>query len=264
VGETERFIRSLGPESVAGYVTEYWCGAGGYMVHDDYPRQIREMTQRLGILLIDDEVISGMGRLGTWWAYQHYGVEPDLVCTAKGLTSAAVPGGAVVLNQALTSFFSDGRLDTYSTFSGHPLVVAAAAATIETMLEDGVVQRVRTRGEELGQELNRLGDKHPCVGGVQGRGYAWSIELVRSPGTWDRWVEPDRWHHDAVDGTLAFNPSAFVAAECEKRGVFLYSFVPNAVTLNPPLLLSDDDLSFALDVLDESLSELDGLTVAGG
>jgi taurine--2-oxoglutarate transaminase len=230
------------------------------MVHDDYPRQIKEMTERLGILLIDDEVISGMGRLGTWWAYQHYGVEPDLLCTAKGLTSAAVPGGAVVLSEALTSFFSDGRLDSYSTFSGHPVVVAAAEATIQAMLEDGVVERVRTRGEELGQELSRLAESHPTVGGVQGRGYAWSVELVRTPGTWDRWVEPDRFHHDAVDGPTAFNPSAFVASECEKRGVFLYSFVPNAVTLNPPLLLSDTDLSFALGVLDESLSELDGRT----
>jgi taurine--2-oxoglutarate transaminase len=260
VAETERFIRSLGSENVAAYVTEFWCGAAGYLVDDDYPRQIREMCDRLGILLIDDEVISGMGRLGSWWAYEHYGVAPDLLCTAKALTSAAVPGGAVVLSQELASFFAHGQLSSYSTFSGHPLVAAATAATIETMLSEGIVERVHTAGEEFGRALEELAGKHPSVGGIQGRGYAWSVELVSRPGTRERWVPSDRWWQGSIDGPIDLNPSAFVAGECEKRGVFLYSFVANAVTLNPPLISSDDDLDFALKVLDEALSELDALT----
>jgi taurine--2-oxoglutarate transaminase len=257
VAQTERMIRALGAENVAAYVTEYWCGAAGYRVHDEYPQQIKAMTQRLGILLIDDEVISGMGRTGTWWAYEHYGVAPDLMLAAKGLTSAAVPCGAVVASREIADFLAAGRLDSYSTFAGHPLAMAAVAATIETMNDEGVPQRAAEMGRHLEGRLNELIAAHPTAHAARGEGLAWALELVRNPETLERWVPQDRWWNPSVDGPPELNPSALIAEECEKRGVLLYSFVPNAVTINPPLCISKEELEVGLDALDQALTVLD-------
>lgn len=257
VAQTERMIRAIGVENVAAYVTEYWCGAAGYLVHDEYPRQIKEMTQRLGILLIDDEVISGMGRTGAWWAYEHYDVEPDLMLAAKGLSSAAVPCGAVVANHEITNFLSEGRLDSYSTFAGHPLAMAAVSTTIETMNEEGVPQRAASMGRYFVDRLNELIAAHPTAHAARGVGLAWALELVRNPETLERWLPQDRWWNPSVDGQPDLNPSELIAEECQKRGVLLYSFVPNAVTINPPLCISKEELEVGLDALDHALAVLD-------
>ena len=257
VAETERMIRALGPENVAAYMTEYWCGAAGYLVHDDYPGQISEMTKRLGILLIDDEVISGMGRTGSWWAYERYGVEPDLMLAAKGLTSAAVPCGAVVISREIADFFAAGRLDSYSTFAGHPLAMAAVTATIEAMNAEGVIDHAAGMGAKLEAGLEDLIAAHPTAHAVRGLGLARALELVRDPKTAARWVPQDRWWNPSVDGQPELNPSALIAEECRSRGVLLYSFVPNAVTINPPLCITDEELELGLDALDHALSVLD-------
>ncbi|MBK5232851.1 MAG: aspartate aminotransferase family protein [Thermoleophilia bacterium] len=258
VAETEKMIRSLGVENVAAYMTEFWCGAAGYLVHEDYPRQIREMTRRLGILLIDDEALSGMGRTGKWWAYEHYeDAEPDLMISAKGLTSAAVPCGAVMMSEEIAEYFASGKLHSYSTFSGHPLAMAAVSATIETMLSESIPERVAEMGKKLTAGLERLIAIHPTAQSVRGLGLARALELVRNPVTLERWLPEDRWWDPSVDPQPELNPSALIAEECLKRGVHLFSFVPNAVTINPPLCLTESELDFALGALDEALSVLD-------
>ena len=250
-------IRSLGVENVAGYVTELWCGAAGYRVPDDYPAQIRAMTERLGILWIDDEVIAGMGRTGRWWAFQHYGVEPDIVCTAKGLTSAAVPGGATILSKPLAAFFTSGRLASYSTFSGHPLTAAAAAATLEAMIEERTVQRVAEMGDWFEERLRTLAARHSCVAAVRGRGLAWALDLVKDPATGELWVPEDRWWTPDTDPEPALWPGRFIAEECERHGVLLLNFVPNSVTINPPFVASREELTVGLDALDAALGQLE-------
>jgi taurine--2-oxoglutarate transaminase len=257
VVETERLIRSIGVENVAGYVTELWCGAAGYLAPDEYAEQVRDMTDRLGILWIDDEVIAGMGRTGKWWAFQHHGVEPDIVCAAKGLTSAAVPGGATILSRELTSFFQRGRVSSYSTFSGHPLTAAAAVATLETMLEERTVERIAEVGAWFGQQLGQLSERHPCVSRVQGRGLAWALDLVKDAATGELWVPQDRWWTPTVDPEPELRPGLLVAEECERHGVLLLNFAPNSVTINPPFVARREDLEIALHALDQALTRLD-------
>jgi taurine---2-oxoglutarate transaminase len=260
VSQTERLIRAVGIENVAAFMTEIWHGAGGYMAPDEYVRQVRAMTERLGILWIDDEVIAGAGRTGQWWAYQHAGVRPDILCTAKGLTSSAVPAGAVVVSQAIADYIGNGRWAAVSTFSGHPLATAAVVANLQLMLEEHVVERVAELGETFGNGLARLVDGHRCVSGLSGRGFAWAVDLVKDSRTGELWVPADRWWTPSIDGTPAFMPGQFVADECEKSGVLLFNFLPNTVTIAPPLLTEPDDLKLALDALDQAFSALDERT----
>jgi len=259
VAETERLIRALGVENVAGVITELYHGAGGFLVPDGYPQQIREMTERLGILWIDDEVIAGAGRTGRWWAYQHYGVEPDVLCTGKGLASSAVPAAACVVSRKIADFFGSRRWAATSTFSGHPLAVAAIAANIELMLEEKVLEHVREVGGYLSSRLREITGRHPCVAGASGAGLGYGISLVH-PATGQPWVPQDRWLTASVDGEPAFAPAAYVAEKCAERGILLLNFLPNTVTIAPPLKVSRDEIDFALTALDDIFTEIDTMT----
>lgn len=256
VAETERLIRSLGVENVAAIITELYHGAGGFLVPDGYPQEIREMTDRLGILWIDDEVIAGAGRTGKWWAFQHYGVEPDLMCTGKGLSSSSVPAAAVVVSKKVADFFAKRRWAATSTFSGHPLSVAAIAANIELIAEERILDHVSDVGNHLRGRLEHLVERHPSVAGFSGKGLGYGINLL-NPTTGKKWVREDRWITESVDGKPDFTPGAFVAERCAERGILLLNFLPNTVTIAPPLKISKEDLDTAVDVFDEIFGELD-------
>lgn len=260
VKETERTIRAAGVQNVAGFMLEIYKGAGGFLVPDLYVQLIREMTTRLGILWIDDEVIAGAGRTGAWWAFQHTGVEPDILATAKGLSSSAVPAGAVVVNREIADFLGEGRWASVSTNSGHPLAVAAIAANIELIRDEKVLDHVTELGVHFGQRLNRMVDEHPCAESASGRGFGWSLNLVKDAATGEKWVPRDRWLTPGVDPEPEFRPGQFIADECEKDGILLFNFLPNTVTLAPPLKISLADLDLALDSIDRALNELDALT----
>ncbi len=165
-------------ENVAAVITELYHGAGGFLVPDGYPQQIRELADRLGILWIDDEVIAGAGRTGRWWAFQHYGVEPDIMCTGKGLSSSAAPAAACVVSRKVADFYATRRWAATSTFSGHPLAVAAIAANIELILADKVLEHVRDVGGYLAARLADLAARHPSVAGASGLGLGYGINLV--------------------------------------------------------------------------------------
>jgi taurine--2-oxoglutarate transaminase len=262
VEQTERVIRAAGVENVAGFITELYNGAGGYLVPDSYPAMVREMCDRLGILWIDDEVIAGTGRTGRWWCFQHYGVTPDIMCAAKGLSSSSVPAGVVVMSNAVADYLRRGRWAAVTTFGAHPLAVAGVAANIQIMLDEDVVQHVAEVGEEFGHRLQELVDRHPSALRISGRGLAWSIELCRDAATGEKWVPADRWLTPSVDGTPAFLPGRFIAEECEKHGVLLFNFVPNTVTIAPPLKITRDELTFALEALEQAFTALDEHTVS--
>jgi taurine--2-oxoglutarate transaminase len=257
VNATERVIRSVGVEQVAAFITEIWHGAGAFLVPDEYIPQIRALTDRLGILWIDDEAIGGPARTGRWWAFQHYEVDPDIVTVAKGITSAAAPAGACVVSRPIAEFLDSGWWAHGSTFAGHPLACAAIVATIEIILEEKLVDRAAGLGTLVEHRLRGMLDRHPCAAGVTGRGLLWGIELVREPQTGARWVAADRWYSTKVDGPDQFYPGWFVAQECARRDVLLFNYAPNTVTIGPPLTISEDELEFGLSAIDASLSELD-------
>jgi taurine--2-oxoglutarate transaminase len=258
VDETERSIRAIGVENVAGLITELYYGAGGFMVPDGYPQLIREMCDRLGILWIDDEVIAGAGRTGKWWAFQHFGVTPDLMCTAKGLTSSSVPGGAVVMSKRVAAYLRRGRWAAVSTFGGHPLACAAIAANIEIMLDEGVVEHAAEVGARFGEGLHELVARHPSAAGLSGKGLAWSIELCRDPVSGEKWVPADRWLTASVDAEPELMPGQLIAEVCEEHGVLLFNFLPNTVTIAPPLRISEGELQIGLDALEQAFTVLDG------
>jgi taurine--2-oxoglutarate transaminase len=255
--ETERLIRSIGVSRVAAFMTEIWHGAGAFMAPDDWVRGIREMCDRLGILLIADEVLAGSGRTGRWWSFQHSGVVPDIMTAAKGLTSSAAPGGAVLINHQIAQTIGQGRWMSFNTFSGHPLAVAAIAATIEAMIDEDVLTHVNEVGAHLERGLADLMQQHRSVGDYTGRGLGWALELVRDRATGARWVEEDRWWSPDVDGEPEFMPAAFVAERCEEDGVLLLNFLPNTVTIAPPLKVSVEEIDIGIAALDNALDELD-------
>lgn len=257
VNATEHVIRSIGPETVAGFLTEPAQGAG--MIHPpaEYFPQIRAMTRRLDVPWLDDEVMTGFGRLGEWFGYKLYDVTPDIMSVAKGISSSALPAAGVVLSKDAAAFFDEWRLSTMSTFGSHPLAMAAVCANLEAMLEENVLERVRTLGARLGNGLEELKRLHPCVGNVSGRGLMWAIELVRDRDTREPFVTVDRYSIYAADGSVA--ASQVVGKACLEDGVAIGAFLPNSIRLATAFVATEADIDRGLAALDRGLGELDRL-----
>jgi taurine--2-oxoglutarate transaminase len=255
VNATEHIIRSLGPETVAGFLTEPAQGAG--MIHPpaEYFPQIRELTRRLDVPWLDDEVMTGFGRLGEWFGYKIYDVTPDIMSVAKGLSSSALPAAGVVLSKDVAAFFDQWRFSTMSTFGSHPLGMAAVCANLEAMLEENVLERVRVLGDRLGRGLEELKRAHPSVGNVSGRGLMWAIELVRDRATREPFVSVDRYSIYAATGEVP--ASQVVGRVCFDEGVAIGAFLPNSIRLATAFVATETDIDRGLAALDKGLAALD-------
>jgi taurine--2-oxoglutarate transaminase len=255
VRATEHVLQSLGPETVAGFLTEPAQGAG--MIHPppEYFPQIRELTERLDVLWLDDEVMTGFGRLGEWFGYKVYDVTPDIMAVAKGLSSSALPTAGVVLSNEVAAFFDEWRFSTMSTFGSHPLGMAAVCANLEAMLEENILERVRDLGAYLGEGLADLQERHPCIGLVSGRGLMWSLELVRDRESREPFVSVDRYSIYAQTGEEA--ASQLVGRICLDEGVAVGAFLPNSVRLATAFIAEKSDIDLGLAALDKGLAELD-------
>jgi taurine--2-oxoglutarate transaminase len=255
VRNTEHVIRTLGPETVAGFLTEPAQGAG--MIHPpkEYFPQIREMTQRLGVLWLDDEVMTGFGRLGEWFGYRCYDVTPDIMSVAKGLSSSALPASGVIVSKAIAEFFEGWRFSTMSTFGSHPLAMAAVCANLEAMVEENILDRVRDLGAYLGTKLLALQERHPSLGLVSGRGLMWALELVRNKETREPFVSVDRYSIYAK--TPQVPASAIVATVCAEENVTIGAFLPNSIRLATAFVATRADIDVGIRALDKGLSELD-------
>jgi taurine---2-oxoglutarate transaminase len=255
VKATEHLIQVIGTETVAGFLTEPAQGAG--MIHPpkEYFPQIREMTRRLGILWLDDEVMTGFGRLGEWFGYEVYGVTPDIMSVAKGLVSSAIPASGVVLSKEVAAFFDDWRFSTMSTFGSHPIAMAAVAANLEAMLEEKILDRVRELGEHLGTRLQELEARHPSVGLVSGRGLMWAVELVKNKKTREPFVTVDRYSIYAK--TEEVPASQVVGKVAFEEGVSIGAFLPNSIRLATAFIATKADIDLGIRALDKGLVELD-------
>ena len=255
VKATEHLIQVIGVETVAGFLTEPAQGAG--MIHPpkEYFPQIREMTRRLGVLWLDDEVMTGFGRLGEWFGYKVYDVTPDIMSVAKGLVSSAVPASGVVLSKEVTAFFDDWRFSTMSTFGSHPLAMAAVAANLQAMLDENILERVRELGTHLGTRLQELEARHPSVGLVSGRGLMWAVELVKNKRTREPFVTVDRYSIYAK--TEAVPASQVVGRIAFEEGVAVGAFLPNSIRLATAFIATKADIDLGVRALDKGLTELD-------
>ena len=234
--EDNILVHLVSPDEVAAVVVEPIQGEGGYVVPPPaFVQRLRELTREHGILLIADEVQSGMGRTGKMFAVEHFGVEPDVVTVAKGVASG-MPLGVTTARSDMMAWPPGAHA---STFGGNPVSCAAALATI-TLLKDSLMQNAAVVGDHLMQRVRELQEKHPLIGDVRGKGLMIGIELVRDRTTKERaTTERDR----LVD-------------ECFRRGLLVLGAGRNTLRLCPPLVLTKQQADTVAEIIDESLTAI--------
>jgi 4-aminobutyrate aminotransferase len=221
------------PEEVAALFAEPIQGEGGYVVPPPaYFARIREMCDRHGILLVVDEVQSGFGRTGKMFAIEHWGVEPDMICLAKGIASG-MPLGAMVAREEIMDWPPGAHANT---FGGNPVSCAAALATLD-LLEGGLVENAAAVGAYLLDALRALQSRHASVGDVRGKGLMVAIELVR----------------DKTSRKRAPDLRDRLVRECFRRGILILGCGKNNVRFSPPLTITRDQVDEALQVLESAL-----------
>jgi 4-aminobutyrate aminotransferase len=231
--EEQLFVHLVSPDEVAAVMVEPIQGEGGYVVPPDvFHERLRSLTTRHGMLLIVDEVQSGMGRTGKMFAIEHTGVQPDVVTAAKGIASG-LPLGVAIARSEIISWPPGTHA---STFGGNPVACAAALATI-TLLREGLMKNAEVVGAHMLAGAKALMEKHQIIGDVRGRGLMIGLELVRDRTTKERaTTERDR-----------------VVRECFTRGLLVLGAGQNAIRLSPPLVLTREQADTALHILDQAL-----------
>jgi adenosylmethionine-8-amino-7-oxononanoate aminotransferase len=240
----EDAILREGPETVAGFIAEPVQGAGGVIVpQDDYFPRIREICDKYDVLLISDEVITGFGRTGTWFGLEHWGVEPDIMQFAKGITSGYIPLGGMgvsdTIKHAINTAPPDKRWMHAFTYSGHPTCCAVALANIRIIQEEGLVERAAEMGNRLLEKLHML-ETSEHVGNVRGLGLMAGVELVKNKATKQSFPASDkvgpRLHQEMV-----------------QRG--LYTRISgDTICLAPPLISTADQIDRIVDIVRDSIS----------
>jgi 4-aminobutyrate aminotransferase len=237
--EDELFARSMAPEEVAAIFVEPVQGEGGYIVPPPgWLSGLRALCDKHGILLVADEVQSGIGRTGKMWAVEHWEVEPDILCSAKALASG-MPVSAMIAREDVMSWPPGTH---GSTFGGNPVCCAAAQATLDVIEEEGLVDNAHHLGARLLRNLRELADESHLIGDVRGLGLMIGLELVKDKGT----------------KAKAKQEAHRVVEECFKRGLLLLPCGPNSVRFSPPLILSEAQADIACDIFAEALALVEG------
>jgi len=243
----EEVIQLEGPQTIAAFILEPVTGTNGVLVPPDgYLQGVRELCTRHGILMIADEVMSGFGRTGEWFAVNHWNVVPDLITMAKGLTSSYLPLGAVGMRHFIAQHFQDKVFYGGLTYNSHPMGCAAALATIRVYEEDHLIENARKMGAVMKQLLAGLAACHPSVGAVRSVGLFGIVELIRS----QRTREP----------LAPFNGTSEEMAALGRffRQEGLYTFVRwNTFFTNPPLCIKEDELREGFAIIDRGLEITD-------
>lgn len=234
--EEDLFRKTIPPNEVAAFIVEPIQGEGGYIVPPpEFHQQLKALAEKHGILYIADEVQSGMGRTGKMFAIEHWGVEPDIICLAKGIASG-MPLGAIVAKSDVMNWPPGSHA---STFGGNPVSCVAALETI-ALLEEELIENAARIGSFLMPRLRELQDRHPLIGDVRGKGLMIGIELVRDRETKERAVQE----------------SDELVQACFRRGLLLLGCGENGVRLAPPLMIDEEQAETALSILDEALTDL--------
>jgi 4-aminobutyrate aminotransferase len=234
--ETVIFRTEMAPEECAAIFVEPIQGEGGYLpAPPAFMQELRRICDRHGILLVVDEVQAGMGRSGKWWSVEHTGIEPDMVCIAKGIASG-MPLSALITRAEIMDWTPGSHA---STFGGNPVAIAAALATLDVLEREGV-SNAELVGRHIMQRINAWPEALPLVGDVRGRGLMIGVELVADKKT----KEPAVEERDRVV-QMAF-----------EKGVLLLGAGPNTIRIAPPLIVSREQADLALDVLEECIREV--------
>jgi taurine--2-oxoglutarate transaminase len=243
----EEIIQYEGSETIAAIMVETVTGTNGIIIPPEgYLQGLREICDKNDILLICDEVMSGFGRTGKWFAVDHWNVVPDLMTMAKGLTSAYAPLGAVAMRDKIAGFFNDRVYFGGLTYNSHPISLAAAIANINVMKEDRLVENAQSMGIVLRHHLNNLGEKHASIGEVRSIGLFSAIELVRN--------------RDTREPMAPYNG---ISPEINRLKQYLldhgvYTFIHwNVIMVNPPLIINEAQIEEGIKVIDSALEITD-------
>ncbi len=235
--ETELFKRLVDPEEVAGIFVEPIQGEGGYLpAPSEFLQGLERICNKHGILLVADEVQSGMGRTGKWWASNHAGVEPDLICVAKGIASG-MPLSAVIAKAGVMDWKPGAHA---STFGGNPIAIAAALATID-LIEREYMSNAGRIGDFIFEKMADWTERHTIVGDVRGRGLMIGVEIVRD----------QRTKQAAPDLRRRILEAAF------HKGLLILGAGESTLRLAPPLLIDEEQAAFAVRTLDACIGEVE-------
>jgi len=237
-----------GPQNVAAIVLETVTGSNGVIIPPEgYLQGVRKICDDYGIIMICDEVMAGFGRTGKMFAFEHFGVKPDMVTFAKGVTCGYIQLGGVVVSKEIAAYFDDNLLSCGLTYSGHPLACAAGVACINYYKENNVLENVEKSGKVLGKLLEELKAKHKCVGDVRYIGLFSAIELVRDKVT----KEPLVPYGADPKGVMKS-----IVGRLAKQGFMTYSH-ENMVLVAPPLIITPEQLVEEMAKMDKVLGEVD-------
>jgi 4-aminobutyrate aminotransferase len=236
--ENTLFSRSIDPEEVAAIFIEPIQGEGGYIVPPNgWLAKLIALCEKYGILLVDDEVQAGIGRTGKMFAIEHWGVVPDIVCSAKALASG-MPISAMIAKEEMMSWPPGAH---GSTYGGNPIASAAAQATLDVIEEEDLMGNAFRVGSELMENLNGLAESSKMIGDVRGLGLMIGVELVKDKKT------KEKAHRAAEDVILA----------CFKRGLMMLPCGPNNIRFSPPLNITSNDAAIAFDIFEDALKEVE-------
>lgn len=242
-----------GGDKVGGIIFEPVTGANGIVVPPpEYFPQLKEVCDKWGVLMIADEVMSGFGRTGKWFAVDHWGIVPDIMTMAKGLTSGYLPLGATVVRKHIADHFKDHFFSHGATYAGHALCCAAAVRTVPIYQEDNLIENSAKMGKYLLEKAVELKEKHPCIGDVRGLGLFVGIELVKNRKTKEPMVP--------VGGKIkpGMNPKLEVAKKLGELGMMAMAANPGSViALAPPLIVNRDEIDEGIELMDRALEVAD-------
>src|SRR5690625_4452315 len=245
----EQVITFEGPANIAALFIEPVVGSNGVITYPEgYLQGVRDLTEKHGIILVFDEVMTGFGRLGGWFGATVFGVTPDMITFAKGVACAYVPLGGVPVREEIAAHLHDVPLMCGHTYAGHPLNMAAGVANIKAMRDEGVLTRALVLEDRIRSGLEDIASRHPVIGDVRGTGAMYGIELVRNRDTREPLVP---WYGGEN------SPMAQLVGALRKEGVYAFGRY-NLLMITPPLVIRDDELEFGLKGLEAALSKVEG------
>jgi taurine--2-oxoglutarate transaminase len=250
VSQLERLIAYEGPGNIAAILLEGESGSSGCMKYPvGYLKKVREICNRHGILLIMDEVMSGFGRTGKWFGFQHHDIIPDIITMAKGLTSGYLPLGCVMVSDSIASKFDDAMLPLGLTYSAHPVCCAAALENLKVYEDDHLIENAAAMGKYLDAQIEQLKTQHVSIGDWRNTGLLGCMELVKNRKTKD----PMAPFNAGAEQMQVMNK---VSAKIKELG--MYTFVKwSYIFIAPPLCITREQIDEGLAIISEALKIAD-------
>ena len=250
VASLERVIAFEGPGNIAAIMLEGESGSSGCLKYPDgYLKAVRALCNKHGILLIMDEVMSGFGRTGKWFGFQHHDIIPDMIAMAKGLTCGYLPFGCLMVSDKIAAKYDDAMLPLGLTYSAHPVSMAAALETLNIYEDEGLIENAAAMGKYLDKRMEELKKQHPSIGDWRNTGLLGCIELVKNRQS----KEPMAPFNAGPDDMKVMNQ---VAAKIKELG--MYTFVRwNYVFIAPPLCINEEQIEEGLAIISEALKIAD-------